>query len=223
MIAAVGIAALARGRWRAALLQVVPLAAVYTAWLVGYGRGARTNTDFSRDRDVGADDALRARSARSRRCRSSAGRWPRCSSPASSSRSLDARRSGTLGALTAPGALGARRRCCSPSCSALTRFGLGAQFAASSRYLHIVAALVLPALAVAADALARRWRRRSRPSSSCCCSIGVPGNIAKIGDNVGPAARYREQRRVISALPRLASARERFPAHCTRRRASRPR
>jgi len=81
----------------------------------------------------------------------------------------------------------------------LTRFGLGERFAASSRYLHIGAALVLPLLAVAADALARRWRAAT-PVVLVLLVVGVPGNIADVGRNVGPEARYREYRRTITAL-----------------------
>jgi hypothetical protein len=204
MIAAAGIAALARGRWRAALLQVVPLAAVYTAWLIGYGRSARTNTDFSRI-------VTSARTTLSSTFGALAQvpflGWALAAMLVAGIvvAVLDARRPGTLGALTAPGAL-ALAALLLALMLALTRFGLGAPFAASSRYLHIVAALVLPALAVAADALARRWRVLA-PVVVLLLLVGVPGNIAKIGDNVGPAARYREQRRVISALPGLANAR----------------
>jgi hypothetical protein len=83
----------------------------------------------------------------------------------------------------------------------LTRFGLGAHFAASSRYLHVVAALLLPALAIAADALVRRWRACT-PVVVVLLLIGIPGNVADIGRNVGSAASYREYRRVIGSLPR---------------------
>jgi hypothetical protein len=88
----------------------------------------------------------------------------------------------------------------------LTRFGLGARFAASSRYLHVVAALVLPLIAVAADALARRWRALG-PVVLVLLVVGIPGNIADVDRNVASAARYREFRRVIGALPRDELAR----------------
>jgi len=204
MIAAAGIAALARGRWRAALLQVVPLAAVYTAWLIGYGRSARTNTDFSR---IATSVRTTLSSTFGALAQVPFLGWALAAMLVAGIvvAVLDARRSATLGALTAPSAL-ALAALLFALLLALTRFGLGATFAASSRYLHIVAALVLPALAVAADALARRWRVLA-PVVVLLLLVGVPGNIAKIGDNVGPAARYREQRRVISELPALANAR----------------
>jgi len=204
MIAAAGAAALVRGRWRAALLQVVPLAAVYTAWLVGYGRSARTNTDISR---IFTSARTTLSSTFGALAQVPFLGWALAAMLVAGIvvAVVDARRSGTLVALTAPGAL-ALAALLFAVMLALTRFGLGARFAASSRYLHIVAALLLPALAVAADALARRWRVLT-PVVVVLLLVGVPGNIGKVGENVGPAARYREQRRVIGALPGLANAR----------------
>jgi len=206
MIAAVGIAALLRKRWWAAALQTIPPAVVYAAWLWGYGRGARTSHDV----------ATITRSART-----------------TLSATFDALAQvpflgWVLGAMLVAGLVlavqqrrtrdasaGDRRPTLGPAISlglggvlfatmlGLTRFGLGSQFAASSRYLHIVAALLLPALAVAADALTRRWRLLL-PAVLVLLVVGVPGNIADVGNNVGSAARYREFRRVITALPRAS-------------------
>ena len=49
----------------------------------------------------------------------------------------------------------------------------------TSRYVHIVVALVAPALAVAADAIARRWRL-ALPALIVLFLIAVPGNIADL-------------------------------------------
>jgi len=186
------------------LLQVVPLAAVYTAWLVGYGRSARMNTDISR---IFTSARTTLSSTFGALAQVPFLGWALAAMLVAGIvvAVVDARRSGTLVALTAPGAL-ALAALLFAVMLALTRFGLGARFAASSRYLHIVAALLLPALAVAADALARRWRVLT-PVVVVLLLVGVPGNIGKVGENVGPAARYREQRRVIGALPGLANAR----------------
>ena len=46
--------------------------------------------------------------------------------------------------------------------SAMGRWYFGTDAARSSRYVHIGAALTLPALAVAADTIARRWRPLGR-------------------------------------------------------------
>src|SRR5579862_5122502 len=209
IIAAAGVAALLRGRWRAALLQVVPLGVVYAAWEVGYGRSARTNTDLSRIATSvrttigGTFDALAQVPFLgwvlvALLVAGLVVAWQR------------ARDAGTLATLAAPAALGLAAILFALML-ALTRFGLGGRFAESSRYLHVVAALVLPGLAVAADALARRWRVLT-PIVLLLLLVGVPGNIAKTGRNVGPAARYAAQRRVITALPILPEARTAPPS-----------
>src|SRR5207245_10669916 len=54
--------------------------------------------------------------------------------------------------------------------------GFGPEFARSSRYLHFVAALVLPAVAVGADAVARRWQMLA-PAVVVLLLIGLPGNL----------------------------------------------
>jgi hypothetical protein len=58
---------------------------------------------------------------------------------------------------------------------------LGPTYASSGRYLHLYAALTLPALAVAADALARRWRA-AVPIVAALLLIGIPGNIEALSD-----------------------------------------
>jgi hypothetical protein len=201
MIAAVGLAALSRRRWWAAGLQTLPLAAGYGLWLWGFGRPARTDIDLvriarsARTTIFATFDALAqvpflgwvlaamllaglvvAFRDRTRRVE------------------LGAPVSLAIAAVLFATTLG------------LTRFGLGSRFAASSRYLHVVAALVLPLLAVAADALTRRWRVFA-PVALALLVIGIPGNLADIGNNVGAAATYRDQRRVIERLPRNARAR----------------
>jgi hypothetical protein len=57
----------------------------------------------------------------------------------------------------------------------------GAQFARSGRYLHIAAALSLPAVAVAANAVAQRWRLLA-PAVVVLLLIGMPGNVHQIAD-----------------------------------------
>jgi hypothetical protein len=195
-ISAVGIAALLRRRWWVAALQTLPPAALYGLWLWGYGRGART----------GASAGEVVRSARTTLFATFDALaqvpfvgWALAAMLVAGIvlawRDRDRRR-----ALAGPAAL-ALGAVLFATLLGVTRFGLGSQFAASSRYLHIVAALVLPLLAVAADALARR-RRYATPVVLALLLVGLPGNVADIGRNVGPEARYREYRRVIAALPR---------------------
>ncbi len=51
----------------------------------------------------------------------------------------------------------------------------------ASRYLHVVAALSLPALAVAADAVVRRWRMLA-PAVLVLFLIGIPGNLRTLAN-----------------------------------------
>ena len=61
----------------------------------------------------------------------------------------------------------------------------GPQYASSSRYLYVVAALCLPALAVAADAFLRRWRAVG-VAAAALLVVGIPGNVNLV-------VRYDEQ------------------------------
>jgi hypothetical protein len=76
----------------------------------------------------------------------------------------------------------------------------------TSRYLHIIAALSIPALAVATDSVIVRWRYAA-PVVLVVLLIGVPGNIAVAvrhgNENRALAAWYRPY---ILSLPRLAVA-----------------
>jgi hypothetical protein len=68
----------------------------------------------------------------------------------------------------------------------ITALGRGAAFGASagrsSRYLYIVAAFLLPGLAIAADAVARRWRILT-PAVLVVLVVGIPGNIKLFADH----------------------------------------
>src|SRR5262249_53597421 len=48
--------------------------------------------------------------------------------------------------------------------------------ARDGRYMHILAAMMLPAIAVAADAIVRRWREAA-PAVVAALVIGIPGNL----------------------------------------------
>ena len=63
--------------------------------------------------------------------------------------------------------------------AAFDRSGVGASAAKLSRYLHILAALVLPAIAVAIDALLRRSRVVGRAGAGRLLVAGIPGNVAR--------------------------------------------
>jgi hypothetical protein len=88
----------------------------------------------------------------------------------------------------------------------LTRSELGVEQAAGSRYVYVVVALLLPALAVAADACLERWTR-SAVLIFALLVVGIPGNASQFGGHFPWIEPYfRSQRRLISALPRAPEA-----------------
>jgi hypothetical protein len=91
---------------------------------------------------------------------------------------------------------------CSPLFFAVTsqgRWFFGAEFAESSRYVYIGTCLLLPALAVAADAYARRWVW-STPAVLVLVLIGVPGNIDAFGSSVFSPQYFLEQRETMLGI-----------------------
>jgi hypothetical protein len=83
----------------------------------------------------------------------------------------------------------------------------GAQYARSSRYLHVAAALCLPAIAVGADALLRRWRAIGIIAAALLV-VGIPGNVDLIVryDEEWTAS-ARGQKNLVLALPHVPFAR----------------
>jgi len=83
--------------------------------------------------------------------------------------------------------------------------------ARSGRYLHLVAALSLPAVAVAADAVARRWRILA-PAVLVLFLIGIPGNLHVL------AGQYRQEHHVpgkmVLRLSLLQSEQHTTTANC---------
>jgi hypothetical protein len=75
---------------------------------------------------------------------------------------------------------------------------------APSRYVYVVAALMLPALAVAADAVVRRWRLFG-PAVLVVLVIGIPGNLQKLAEQ-DLNEYWRGYRQFIVSLPRLPVA-----------------
>ena len=74
---------------------------------------------------------------------------------------------------------------CSSSITAVNRSVFGADWARQSRYVSLVGAMTLPALAVAADALATRWRW-FLPIAIAMFLVGIPANSAR-GDRARSA------------------------------------
>jgi hypothetical protein len=64
----------------------------------------------------------------------------------------------------------------------VARAAQGGLRARESRYLYMVAAMALPAVAVAADALISRWRRLTIPVIAVLL-LGFPGNVRQLADS----------------------------------------
>jgi hypothetical protein len=84
----------------------------------------------------------------------------------------------------------------------------GAESARTGRYLYVFIALALPAVAVAADAVARRWRLLA-PVVLVWLLAGIPGNVdALLQRRRSERSFHFEYRRLILTLPRVPIARE---------------
>jgi hypothetical protein len=204
MIGVVGLATLLRRGWRIALFHIGPLAIVYVAWYLHYAGSAAHVSDLSVLVDwlrtgagavfdalaqvpfvgwalalmlvVGLVLAWRGYDDGTQR-----------------------RRQGAAVAAMLVGAFGFLL------ISGINRAVFGTQFAASSRYLHIVAALLLPALAVAGDALIR-LRRAFAPVVFALFLVGLPGNIGDTGDSFSPHHFFVNYEQTMRSLPRTPLA-----------------
>ena len=74
-----------------------------------------------------------------------------------------------------------------------------------SRYVYLIVAMALPALAVGADALIRRWRQLTIPIVVVLLA-GLPGNIHRLADPSRFFANALGSRAPILAVPRLPHA-----------------
>jgi hypothetical protein len=91
----------------------------------------------------------------------------------------------------------------------IARAGTGTERARDSRYVYLVAAMVMPALALAADALIRRWRYLTVPLVGLLV-VGMPGNIHRLANpgSLPPFANAAQTRAEILALPHLPLAQQ---------------
>ena len=98
---------------------------------------------------------------------------------------------------------------CWPAFFALTsreRWFFGAEMARSGRYLYLGAVFSLPAMALAAEAIAKRWRYAT-PVLAALFIAGIPSNYNWFGHTPpwGPGF-FEGQRRVLLALPFVPEA-----------------
>jgi hypothetical protein len=210
LLGTVGAVVLVRRGWRAALFQTIPLAAFYAAWSAGfgpervldpYGRGvdvaaigrfvgvglAATFTDLAGNAILGILFAVVLAIG-------SLAAW------------YAAPRGARLRHVVTPWALFATG-VCFLVLSGYGRWWIGPDVGRSSRYVHLVAALSLPALAVAFDALARR-RRAAVAVAALAFVVGLPRNAAAFGTQPFNARYFAMRRELIAALARspLAAA-----------------
>jgi hypothetical protein len=202
MVAVVGIAALIRGRWRAALFHTVPLGLLWFLWSLRYGVAGKY---------IGNPRVLF--------------NWDR-RGIAASFRSLGyvAPVGWAIAAMLIAGLVLARRRS-QPTgrgraalplatlagavlfvtITGVSRSWFGLHGATSSRYLDVVAALLLPAIAVAGDALARR-NRLLLPVVLALLVVGIPGNISQTRDSFPGPRYFARYRQMMLSLPRMSLA-----------------
>ncbi len=75
-----------------------------------------------------------------------------------------------------------------------------------SRYLYVVALMLMPALAVAADAITREWRVLA-PVVIALFVVGIPGNIKTLADDTHSEEPAQQSlRRTVLVMPRLPIA-----------------
>ncbi len=78
----------------------------------------------------------------------------------------------------------------------------GPERARESRYVHLTAAMALPALALGADSLMRRWRRLTVPVVALLL-VGIPGNVHLLATPNRYFVNARFTRDWILTIPRL--------------------
>jgi hypothetical protein len=201
----VGLAVLVRRGWAPALFHTVPLGAAYVVWYVAIGH---EGYDGSRGSPA---DVARFVWAGLRATYSAIGQLPGAGFVVAAvlvvGGALALReRAGHLRDLALPGALLVG--------SVLTlaimgtgRVSFGIDFAAAPRYRYLVAAMTLPALAVAADAFVTRWRPLLVVAIAFFV-VGIPGNVRALSDGVDALTKIQQPfKQMMLALPRDPLAR----------------
>jgi hypothetical protein len=206
MVIVVGFATLVRRGWQIAVLHTVPLGIVFGAWWLRYGREQKTvAAPWSRVIAWGRSGATGLLNALSQ---TRGVGWLLLAALIaglavavrdSGLRGLRERGAPTLGLLIGV-----------PVFLVITGVQRGAfigeSFARSSRYLYILAALLLPALAVAAQALSRRSRLLGG-LALVALLVGVPGNISH-ATRFAHASKKRgaSTQLLMLSIPRMALA-----------------
>ncbi len=180
MVVVVGVACLARRGWRAAALQCVPLGVGYLIWNALAHPDGPVNP-FHRSQAYVAGQVARWDLSAVRWSLVDLAHWSALAVVLAIGlvvglalawiplgRQIRRRQSLVIGCLVGVVVFA--------SISGIGRWFFGTNFSRSSRYVYLTVALLLPALAVAADALVRRWRW-SAPLVALSLLAGVPANI----------------------------------------------
>jgi hypothetical protein len=208
MIIAVGIAVLLLRGWRLALVHTVPFAAAYVIWFAWVGHVGYDGYHADPDQVV---------------------RFVRTFVAATFGALGHYRGMGiVLGVLLVAGLVVAwqplsrrelRHRAAIPlallvsalALLCITGYGRAgvSSFREKSRYLHLVTAMILPAVAVAADALMRRWRALTIVVVVVLL-IGIPSNVNVIVNYMhrGVVENQPAYKQMMLTLPRVPTARE---------------
>ena len=208
MVVIVGIAVVLRRGWRLALFHTAPLAACYVAWFLAIGKTAYTTQHWT------VRDVIRFVATGIRATYSAIGQLPGAGIVVAGVLIVGVAiawhqraRSGQDRQLAAPVALLAGSIVVL-AVTATGRVALGVDDARLPRYVYLVAAMTLPALAVAADALVTRWRPFFAVAILLFV-VGMPGNVNTFLDTrsnlTTPESSFRQ---MILALPRDPFARQ---------------
>jgi MFS family permease len=202
----VGLAVLIRRGWRAAALHTVPLGVIYGVWFLAYGRRAYAHE--------AATSLTNMRGFITTGFRNAFGRMGQLPGVGIAFAVIL-----VVGLVLAWAGLPKetlRRRAAAPAAllvgsavffafSGYGRSFAGPQAAEASRYVHLTAAMTLPAIAVAAGAFAQRWRVLT-PAAVAIFLIAIPGNIDAIAPK-GPQLFTVGQPGLMLALPQSPFAR----------------
>ena len=204
LIAAAGLVCVLRRRWWAAAFHTVPLAVIYLTWYVLADVPAVVHTSdrpftvgtyvtWMHDAAVGLFDGL--------------GHFTVVAVLLAV-----VLIAGTALAVRLEGPTAFLRRAAVPSAllfagllamtiAAPSRFDLVVGGAKAGRYVGVMAAMTLPALAVAADAIAKRWRWAT-PALAVLLLIPIPFNVVAFGDNsVLTRSNFAGLRNYVATLP----------------------
>jgi hypothetical protein len=211
MAIVVVIATFIRRGWRVACLHAIPLASVFLLWWALIGRSRYT-------RSATLGDAVWFMTTQLWRTFRSIGQLPGVGAALvallivglvlawGSRHAHDARRHAALPLALLIGA---------PCFMFITGIGRAApvplfrsQSSNVSRYLHVGAVMLLPALAFAADHVAKRWRRLA-PAVAVVLAIGIPGNVrALVNETDKLVAQTRIDRTFILSVARNPIAKD---------------